>query len=71
VKLWDTATGQRILALTGLNRSIFALAWSADGRSVAAGDILGNIKIWDAATGCERETFATTELSCKEKQRDE
>jgi WD40 repeat protein len=71
VKLWDTATGQRIIALAGLSRPIFALAFSADGCRVAASDIWGTVKIWDAASGCERETFATTELPRQEKQRDE
>jgi WD40 repeat protein len=65
VKLWGSATGQRIIALAGLSRPICALAFSADGRSVAAGDVSGTVKIWDAATGCARATFATTELPCR------
>jgi WD40 repeat protein len=71
VKLWDTATGLRIITLAGLSRPICALAFSADGTKVAAGDVLGTVKIWDAATGCEQETFATTEIPRREKQPDE
>ncbi len=32
-------------------RRVFAAAWSADGRTIATGDDVGAIRIWDPATG--------------------
>jgi WD40 repeat protein/tRNA A-37 threonylcarbamoyl transferase component Bud32 len=53
VNLWDTAMGQEVFTLK--NASVFsgseleALAWSADGSTLAVGDEYGDIRIWTAA----------------------
>jgi WD40 repeat protein/serine/threonine protein kinase len=54
VKVWDVTTGQeqwKMAARLGSPPPL-ALAYSADGRQVAAA-ATGNIKVWDAATGAE------------------
>jgi WD40 repeat protein len=67
VGLWDAATGKRLRPLAGLRHRVTALAFSADGRSLAAAsradlDLIGDpaprkpgevdqVLIWDAATG--------------------
>jgi WD40 repeat protein len=55
VHLWNTATGRRFRAFSGLRAWVCALAFSADDTSLAAADGGGTIKVWDVATGHEKE----------------
>jgi WD40 repeat protein len=61
VKVWDAATGQELLSLTGLTMGVWSLVFSPDGRRIVAGcgsiktgSKFGEIKFWDAATGQEK-----------------
>ncbi len=56
VKLWDTATGQEILALEWGAEKLRGVAFSPDGRRLAGGSDDQAVKVWDAATG--REIFS-------------
>jgi len=51
LKIWDVKTGNKILTLNGFEDSIFALAFSSDGKILATGG-LGNpiIKFWNVST---------------------
>jgi WD40 repeat protein len=70
VQLWDSGTGQRIRALSGLSGWVRALAFSADDTRLAGGDVDGTIKIWDAVTGREQETYTTAQFSPEQRQPD-
>lgn len=48
VALWDTNTGKSVDFLTSHSGAIICVRFSDDGRLVAAADILGTIRIWDA-----------------------
>ncbi len=50
IKLWDTATGQEIRAFSG-GVPLFDVAFSADGKQIAAGGLYGNLFVWEFATG--------------------
>jgi RNA polymerase sigma factor (sigma-70 family) len=52
VRLWEVATGKEVrrLALPG---GAGALAFSADGKALAAGNVAGPIRLWDLASGKE------------------
>jgi WD40 repeat protein len=50
-KLWDVASGEELLTLTGHTGFIEAVAFSLDGKFVATGSWDGTAKIWDATTG--------------------
>jgi Tol biopolymer transport system component len=54
VLLWDVATGKELRRLAGLNDNIKAVAFSPDGKTVAATSRDGRIALWEAATGKER-----------------
>jgi WD40 repeat protein/serine/threonine protein kinase len=55
VELWDVATGQHLLTLGGHTSQVFSLAFSRDGRRLAAAAAKG-VTIWDTTTG---ETLLT------------
>ena len=51
VRVWDADTGRLLQTLTGAAHYVRAVAWSPKGRWVAAGDFIGNVCLWEAATG--------------------
>jgi WD40 repeat protein len=51
VLLWDTATGKELHRLGGLEDKIKSVAFSPDGKKVAAASRDGRACLWDAATG--------------------
>jgi WD40 repeat protein len=59
LQLWDVATGQSALSLEGAAADVYSVAFSPDGRWLAAAVLdpdsdwvaPGKIRVWDAATG--------------------
>jgi WD40 repeat protein len=56
IKLWDVATGTERTTFKRLPGSVLALAFSPDGRTLAASQN-GVVTLWDVATGRERTTL--------------
>ena len=62
VKLWDAATGELLLSLDGQGE-VYGVAYSPDGRLVAAGSGSsgsgepGHVSVWDARTGLALRTL--------------
>jgi len=50
-KVWDAETGQELLTLSGPRGWVETLAWSPDGKRLAAAG--SAVKVWDAETGQE------------------
>jgi WD40 repeat protein len=50
-KVFDAATGNEILTLSGHTDSIFGLAYSPDGTRLATASHDRSVNVWDAATG--------------------
>jgi RNA polymerase sigma factor (sigma-70 family) len=50
VRLWDLKTGQQVRVFNGHSGWVQGLAFSADGRTLAAGN-WHNVKLWEVATG--------------------
>jgi WD40 repeat protein len=66
VRLWEVLTGKEIFHLKGHGCSVFAIAWSPDGRVVASGDrryyhgeekAVSTVRLWDTVTGKELARF--------------
>ena len=53
VHLWDSSTGQQLLALEPHGSPIRHIRWSPDGRKLAAVSDDGVIRVWDATEGYE------------------
>ena len=53
MRLWDVATGQMRLTLTGHGSIVPCVAFSLDGKRLASGGFDGTKGVWDAATGQE------------------
>jgi WD40 repeat protein len=51
VDLFDSATGKLLRTFDGLRKGVSALAFSPDGRALAAGDASGGLGLWDLRTG--------------------
>ena len=57
VKVWDAATGQELLTLSGHTDGVISVAYSPDGRRIASASYDRTVKVWDAATGQEMLTL--------------
>jgi WD40 repeat protein/serine/threonine protein kinase len=53
VRIWDIETGKEVAVLKGqtLAEGLYSAAFSLDGKRVAGTDRMGNLFLWDAATG--------------------
>jgi WD40 repeat protein len=64
VKVWEAATGQEVLSLTGHSYDVYNVAFSPDGRRLASCsgkwnlDHSGEIKVWELPTGKELISLA-------------
>jgi WD40 repeat protein len=54
VLAWNVATGKEMYHLTGLADKIMSVAYSPDGKTVAATSADGRVGLWDAVSGKER-----------------
>jgi len=59
--LWDVAAQAEVRRLMGHTNSIWALAFSPDGKTLASGSADQTVKFWDTASGQLRETIVPGE----------
>src|SRR5262245_43324776 len=57
VKIWDVATGKEKLTLKGHMAVVWAVAFSPDGKTLASGDVYGNVLLWEVHSGRRTATF--------------
>jgi hypothetical protein len=57
VGVWDVASKKQVLKLDGHNNTVFCLACSPDGRTIATGSVDRTIRLYDAETGILRGTL--------------
>lgn len=57
-KLWDAASGRRLLTFSGHTESVNGVAFSPDGARIATASDDGTARIWDAVTGKEIMTLS-------------
>jgi WD40 repeat protein len=57
VQLWDAATGKWRSTLYGHTEGVVSVAWSPDGKRLAAASHDRTVKVWDVATGREQATL--------------
>ena len=51
VRVWKAATGQEVLVLPSVEDLVMRMAYSPDGKRLAAASRDGSVKVWDAVTG--------------------
>jgi len=59
--LWDVAAQAEVRRLRGHTNTIWALAFSPDGKTLASGSMDQTVKFWDTASGQLRETIVPGE----------
>ena len=60
VRVYSTGEGKLIRELRGHAHHVHSVAFHADGRGLASGDLFGNVKHWDLTTGkCLRDLDAS------------
>jgi DNA-binding beta-propeller fold protein YncE len=59
--LWDVAAGAEVRRLRGHTNTIWALAFSPDGKTLASGSADQTVKFWDLASGHLMETIVPGE----------
>jgi WD40 repeat protein len=47
ITLWKPLTGERVGVLRGFGRYVYSIAFSADGKHLAAGTDQGTLQLWD------------------------
>jgi WD40 repeat protein len=57
ISLWDAEAGREVRALRGHREVVFSLAFSPDGRQLAAASDDAMIKVWDLSSGQEDQTL--------------
>ncbi len=57
-RVWDAASGQLLLTLSGHEDRIWAVAFSLNGKRLATASLDNTAKVWDATTGKELRTLA-------------
>lgn len=57
VRLWNTADGTLVQELVGHERHVYCVAFHPQGPFLLSGDLVGNLKQWELATGCEMRAF--------------
>lgn len=58
VSVWELATGKPVLLLKGRRERVESVAYSSDGKWLAAGSHQGTVQLWDASTGESSWTIA-------------
>ncbi len=53
VKVWDAASGKKLLTLTGHSNAVNCAAFSSEGRRIVTGSADQTARVWDAASGKE------------------
>ncbi len=62
VRIVSAETGQILHSLPHVP-SVQSVAFSNDGRYVAAGNLMGEVRVWDVQTGAMQSTFTTPDLT--------
>ena len=51
IRLWDVASGEPLKEIIVSTDTVSSVRWSADGQTLARGNLDGTIRLWDGATG--------------------
>lgn len=57
-KIWNVATGHKLVTLTGHTDWVSSVNWSPDGARIATASKDGTVRVWDAASGDELLTIS-------------
>jgi hypothetical protein len=66
-RLWDTASGEELLALRGHEDTVNSVAFSTDGRRILTSSGDGTAKVWDAATSEDFSRWEAEETTAAER----
>src|SRR5439155_1112420 len=68
LRLWSMPDGRERASDASSKETLLSVAWSPDGRFVAAGDTSGTVRIWEASRLAEKTSlsgaYARSSLPC-------
>jgi WD40 repeat protein len=62
VKVWNSQSGELVHALSGHDRHVYSVLFHSDGQSLFSADLRGVIKLWDMASGAEKQSMEVAQL---------
>lgn len=62
VRVWDAATGEKLMELTGHERHVYNVAFHPSSESIVAGDLIAQFRQWSLATGELQRQFTMPTL---------
>ena len=62
VRLWDVASGERVLELSGHQRHVYNVAFHPNATALVSNDLMGNFKHWDVGSGKLVREFRQAEM---------
>ena len=60
VRVWDVGTGKELFPLKGMDKGVYAVAWSQDGERILTGGSDKTLRLWEAKTGKELKSIPLT-----------
>jgi glucose repression regulatory protein TUP1 len=64
IRIWNIATGEVVAKLRGHSDSVYAIKFTADGKSLVSGSLDYTVKYWDTTNLLPHDAHFTSPISC-------
>lgn len=64
IRIWNIASGELVAKLRGHSDSVYAIKFTADGKSLVSGSLDCTVKYWDTTSLLPHDTHFPPSISC-------